>query len=201
LRNQTCDDRKRIEKAYEQAWHARDFEIDNYWKRTLYFWGFQVASFAGYFTLFSKKGEHEPLLFCVSCIGFITALAWVLANKGSKSWQENWEKHIDMLEDYITGPLYKIVSQQSYSVSRVNLGVSWFFTALWFMIALYYIPTHLTLIPAQSNGIAWLEILCGCLTAFTALKLVIFEKGHNKAINKKNFFLRPNVFQKGENEK
>jgi hypothetical protein len=202
LRNQTADDRNRIEKAYEQAWHARDFEIDNYWKRTLYFWGFQVASFAGYFKLVLKNEAHEPLLFCVSCIGFITALAWVLANKGSKAWQENWEKHIDMLEDYITGPLYKIVSNQSYSVSRVNLGVSRFFSVFWFVLAIYYGRIYLKLITTQSDGIAWLEILCGCLTAFTALNLIILGKSHNKTINKKIFFIRPNIFySKGENEK
>ncbi|MGH8568044.1 MAG: hypothetical protein ACREXU_08475, partial [Gammaproteobacteria bacterium] len=30
-------------------------------------------------------------------------------NRGSKFWQENWENHVDLLEDQIMGPLYKTV--------------------------------------------------------------------------------------------
>ncbi|WP_442906362.1 RipA family octameric membrane protein [Halomonas sp. MES3-P3E] len=34
---------------------------------------------------------------------------WFCANRGSKFWQKNWEKHVGQLEDKVTGPLYKII--------------------------------------------------------------------------------------------
>ena len=38
---------------------------------------------------------------------FFFSLAWTLVNKGSKFWQKNWEAHIDMLEENVTGNLYE----------------------------------------------------------------------------------------------
>lgn len=62
------------------------------------------------------------ILLILISLGLIFSVAWTLAISGSKHWQENWEKHIDILEDYITGPLYKTIyySKLFYSVSKVN---------------------------------------------------------------------------------
>ena len=123
------------------AWSAKNFEIDNYWRRATYFWAFQVASFAGYFAVFSSSfyEENTEVLYCVVCIGFVTAFAGALSNNGSKSWQRNWENHVDMLEDKVTGPLYKTVSvQDTYSVSKINEIVSRFITTIWFILAIKY---------------------------------------------------------------
>jgi hypothetical protein len=68
----------------------------------------------------------------VSCIGLILSTSWYLVNRGSKYWQENWERHVDLLEDEFAGPLYKmtIADEQFHwwkllkgfpvSVSKVN---------------------------------------------------------------------------------
>lgn len=43
--------------------------------------------------------------------------------QGSKRWQENWEKHIDYLEDFVSGSIYKTVfydDKQYYSVSKIS---------------------------------------------------------------------------------
>ena len=112
--NFTIDGLTKLEKALERAYDIRKFEIDLYWKRAGYFWGFLVATFAGYFivsdkTRFSNKPEYE---FLVICLGFIFSLSWYLVNRGSKYWQSNWEKIIDTIEEIIEMPLY-----------RINLGV------------------------------------------------------------------------------
>lgn len=73
------------------------------------------------------------------------SLSWILVNKGSKKWQENWEAHIDMLEDKITGPIYKIVldkEKYNYSVSKINLNVSRFVLFIWGVLLLNFLYTY-----------------------------------------------------------
>lgn len=136
-----------IETTYKKAWEAKNFEIEHYWKRANYFWAFQVASFAGYFTFISSKGyENNPqVLYFISCIGFFTCLAWIFINLGSKTWQRHWEIHVDMLENDITGPLYKIVtSPKTYSVSKINEIVSRFIATIWFVLGIKYFQENIT---------------------------------------------------------
>lgn len=137
----------KIKDAYEKAWSSKNFEIENYWKRANYFWAFQVASFAGYFAVFNSNfySKNTEVLYCVVCIGLITAIAWTLINKGSKSWQRNWENHVDMLEDKVTGPLYKIVSvDKTYSVSNINEIVSMFISVIWIILGIKYFTDNIS---------------------------------------------------------
>ena len=137
-----------IKATYTKAWEAKNFEIEHYWKRANYFWAFQVAAFAGYFSVLSSKAysDNSQVLYFLVCIGFLTALAWALINKGSKTWQRHWERHVDMLENEITGPLYKIITQQkTYSVSKINEIVSRFFIVIWAILAIKYFIEHVSL--------------------------------------------------------
>ena len=139
--------KEEIETTYNKAWDAKNFEIEHYWKRANYFWAFQIASFAGYFTVIGSKAylENPQVLYFVVCIGLITGLAWTFTNKGSKTWQRHWEIHVDMLENNITGPLYKIVTApKTYSVSKINEIVSRFIVAIWFILTLKYFDDHVT---------------------------------------------------------
>jgi len=127
-------------KAYEIANDNRKFEIDNYWKRASYYWLFQASVYAGYFysvTAENNKYLHKnpEIIVGVACLGFLTALAWHLSNKGSKQWQENWENHVFILEDGITGPLYKTTSnEKTWSVSKINEFVSLFSVIAWIIL-------------------------------------------------------------------
>jgi hypothetical protein len=40
--------KKRLEKAFNKAWEVRNFEIDKFWQRSAYFWGFIALIFGGY---------------------------------------------------------------------------------------------------------------------------------------------------------
>lgn len=126
------------EKAYEQACDIRKFEIELYWKRTIYFWGFITVIYTAYYKVFSefyyiKNTDIMSLSFhgsipliIISGLGLIFSLSWLLSNYASKHWQENWEHHIELLEPYITGDLYKIYeAQNSFSVTKINLSCSY----------------------------------------------------------------------------
>jgi hypothetical protein len=133
------------EEALKYAHDIRKFEIELYWKRATYFWTFIAAAFAGYFTL-QKEGDLANL-YVVCCLGFTFSLALYLVNRGSGAWQRNWERHVDLLEDGITGPLHKtLINRRTYklhhfaepyafSPSRINNMLSLSITIVWVILA------------------------------------------------------------------
>ncbi|EOC1346511.1 hypothetical protein ACI093_001564 [Cronobacter turicensis] len=149
--------------ALDRAHEIRKFEIELYWKRTAYFWTIIAAIFAGFLLMASKKTETElsgAYLSLIAFTGFVFSYAWFLVNKGSKFWQENWEYHIDCLENQVTGPLYKtvlykkdsidarkmkwknyILSSESISVSKVNQFIALFTMFVWASLFLSTITT------------------------------------------------------------
>ena len=124
-----------------RAYELRTFEIEHYWKRATYFWGFQIAIFAAFGFLLreiSTKGSStgwHPVALALAGLGVLTAWASYLSARGSKFWQENWERHIDMLEDKIEGRLHKTVwldrGKSSFSVSRINQWLSFYVFGFW----------------------------------------------------------------------
>ena len=125
--------KQKAEKALDFAYDIRKFEIELYWKRATYFWTFIGAALAGY-ALVYKAGEPNPnawLALLFSSLGLLFSTAWYLVNRGSKFWQNNWERHVDLLESEVVGPLYKTIAYGSaswnpltapaqYSVSKLN---------------------------------------------------------------------------------
>src|ERR1051326_3059131 len=145
------------EKALDNALDIRKFEIGLYWQRAAYFWALIAAAFAGYFAILSSEHleDKEYLAFVIGCIGLLFTWAWFLVNRGSKYWQENWENHVDMLEDEHTGPLYKTVLHREeqtdliekyilgpapISVSKVNQWVSSFTLCIWAALVWHALP-------------------------------------------------------------
>jgi len=141
--------RAHAETALEKALDIRKFEIDLYWKRATYFWLLNGAAFVGYITAANNKPSHDDLLVMISCIGLVLSFAWYLVNRGSRQWQDNWESHVDMLEDCVTGPLYKTVLRApetagvmkrllsgagQFSVSKINIIVSAFAVVIWLIL-------------------------------------------------------------------
>jgi hypothetical protein len=109
--------------ALARAHELRKFEIENYWKRSSYFWGFQLVAF-GALALSAKDGKFHPqIVLIVAVLGALAAFTAILSAKGSKFWQENWEAHVDFLEVAVEGQLHTtalMAKTLSYSVSRVN---------------------------------------------------------------------------------
>jgi hypothetical protein len=140
--------------ALKQALDIRKFEIELYWKRTAYFWTLIGAAIAGYAALRvgtyrqdGKDANGRVLLFLLSCFGMVLSCGWYMANRASKYWQENWERHVDALEDLQMGPLYRTTIAHSkyrlrnltkgypFSVSRINQQISLFVIGIWFLLA------------------------------------------------------------------
>jgi FtsH-binding integral membrane protein len=173
----------KVRAALDHALDIRKFEIGLYWQRAAYFWALIAVAFAGYFAILGAEHlrNKELLSFFVSCIGLVFTWAWFQVNRGSKYWQENWENHVDMLEDPITGPLYKttmhrpsengllekhVTGPKAISVSKVNQLVSFFTLTLWVGLLVYSViqtyPTRLAV-----GG----ELLFGCITAVFLIAL------------------------------
>jgi len=149
-------------KAYKIANDNRKVEINNYWKRANYFWLFQASVYAGYFYSITVENDkyfckNPEIIVGVTCLGFLTAFAWYLSNKGSKQWLESWENHIYELEEDITGPLYKTTTnEKTWSVSKINELVSLFSVIVWIIL-----------------GVKTVQIFFGYPLAFVAYFLAI----------------------------
>lgn len=146
-------------KALERALDIRKFEIDLYWKRASYFWTFIAATFAGFVAIQASGSASKTDLSVLLCnLGIVFSFGWLCVNRGSKFWQENWENHVDMLEDSIQGPLHKVVVSRAkptklldkvdlaitgpspISVSKINQLISLFITTIWCTLLWHSLP-------------------------------------------------------------
>lgn len=171
--------------ALEHALDIRKFEIDIYWKRATYFWTFIGATFAGFLAIQASSAPNkQDLAVILSCLGVVFSFAWVCVNRGRKFWQENWEKHVDVLEDTVTGPLYKIVMSRnkinkfsdkavhlitgpsSISVSKVNQIISIYVFILWVALFFYSLPKFSSQAPVN-----WFYII---IISLSVLACVLF---------------------------
>jgi len=155
-------ERKR-ESAYRIALDNRRFEIENYWRRTTYFWTITGALFVAFGVAANSKHDRYDLgMFIVASLGLVFSLAWFFTNRGSKFWQENWEAHVDVKEDEFSGAIYKtilfskpvnistgqdnirsqlhnafnskFIDASPYSVSRLNQIISLFCFLVWLLL-------------------------------------------------------------------
>jgi hypothetical protein len=141
-------ERNKQEKALDRAWTTRNFEIDKFWQRSKFFWSFIGLVFGAFGAVKTKTVNMRDFLpyldLYLIFLGGIVSVAWLLVIRGSKCWQENWEKHIECLEDAITGPMYKTVYCKDikfYSVSRINEILAWVVIVIWFLLLINLIVT------------------------------------------------------------
>ncbi|MGH9521832.1 MAG: hypothetical protein ACRD3E_04800, partial [Terriglobales bacterium] len=144
--------------ALDTALDIRKFEIENYWKRASYFWTLIAATFIAFGAAQQLKDPISQCDLSVVCasLGIVFSVAWFCLNRGSKYWQMNWEKHVDMLEECYIGPLYKvnwmagesapletnslkslILEYERYSPTRINQIVSAYVAVVWTALLVY----------------------------------------------------------------
>lgn len=88
--NFIVEDADKLNAAYKKAWDNRDFEINKFWTRAAYFWGFLALIFGAYFSNYKEVEEvNKYIPFYIICVGLIFSFAWTFVIKGSKRWQEN----------------------------------------------------------------------------------------------------------------
>lgn len=126
--------------ALNRSHDIRQFEIELYWKRATYFWVLQAAVFTALGLIWKDEGTTIPQIVPVAlaALGLLTSAAGWLSAQGSKFWQENWERHIDMLEDEFEGKLHKTawVGRMGvrWSVSNINDRLILFFVVFWLLV-------------------------------------------------------------------
>ena len=175
--------------ALERAWKNRDFEIELYWKRATYFWAFTAATFTGYFFVlrFAKDIANPYLELVLAIMGFVFSLSWYRVNIGSKKWQENWEGHIDLLEDEITGPLYKTTKDYkiNFSVSKVNILASAVVIIVWIFLGINYFIDNISFCSTAHNKPAWLVIGSAILVGLFIVAVFIYGRSGTFSNNAK----------------
>jgi hypothetical protein len=146
----TTSDIDKIKNAFEKSHDIRKFEIGLYWQRSAYMWGFisvLTAVCAYCFTKIVEQGgisEFKITIVAVSLIaslmGLVFTQMWRRLSATSKYWQENWEYHINVLEEYISGNLHKIHFHNTnkpfkrYSIHEIfTVIINRVFAFWWFM--------------------------------------------------------------------
>ena len=152
------NERDKLREAYDKAHDIRKFEIEMYWRRSAYLWTLQAAALAG-LALISAEFKFASwncmeagidgcisarirlvLIIAIWCFGLFSAYVWLLLLRGAKFWQNNWERHVDCLEDFFSGALYKtypvITRDPPYSVSKLNELMAGFMLFLWIVVGM-----------------------------------------------------------------
>jgi len=174
-----------IEKKAEilkYAAETRRFEIERFWQRSLFFWGFIGAAFIAYAALAKDKPADPLLPFIVACFGVVSSVAWTLQNRGSKYWQEAWEDKIKAVEFDVLGaevfsniePVRNrhIWGAARYSVSKLAVALSDFTLLVWLVLAWRSYPVS----PAVTC-LSLPILIAGATGLYTVL---LFVLGHSK---------------------
>jgi len=166
-------DKEAIRYAYETAHRIREFEIDLYWRRSAYIWAMQAAligiavisrSFgdttfeldtsAGWgsalVTSRTDPSEHGLIAtILVSMLAFVVASLWLTIITGAKFWQDNWERHVDILGQELGQNLYQVYPMMlspnarlccqipPYSVTKLNKYLVYSFILFWLTYLLW----------------------------------------------------------------
>lgn len=184
-----------LKEAYDKSWENRNYEIDKFWTRAAYFWGFIVLIFGGYITAVTsdniKNITDMHLDLYLLSLGLLFSLAWWLVIKGSKCWQENWENHIDFLENFVSGPIYKTVfyrQRRFYSVSKLNEIMAIAVLFVWIALYVQEIYNHYQLGLSNIDWVASITIIVTIL--FTVVMLLGYCLGDIYHSEKKGFIDR-----------
>jgi hypothetical protein len=159
--NGNVSEETKLREAYDKAHDIRKFEIEMYWRRSAYLWTLQGAALTGLALILSTgtfNGDCLPptakttedchldlvklvVIVAIWSFGTFTAYVWLLLLRGAKFWQNNWERHVDFLEDQISGALYKTYPvtkfEAPYSVSKLNELMAWFTLLMWIFIGIF----------------------------------------------------------------
>lgn len=198
LSNITKQNKKKLKEAYTRAHEIRKFEIELYWKRATYFWAFELVALTGFGALFFKLLEPKNslqitgALSLVSFGGTLITYLWMLVLLGSKSWQKNWEKHLDMLEYYFSGNLYKcmfLCGENPFSSSAASTYIAKTFLAFWIICLTYSLISFLEALNLSYGWIIFCSFIFLLSLYYTCKRLGHKLKGSPHKTTQDNFSL------------
>lgn len=205
------EEKSPTKKAFETANDCRKFETKFFWQRGTYYWAFILASFTAHFACMGNFFDGKPISFCdikdlpdfsllalavTAFFCFFFSYAWVIVNKGSKFWQENWEKHIGNLEEKTVGHLFNVVMNENnteecspnifscksyrYSVARMTQV-----TALVLMVASFLLFCFYVFILCEKFlPLLWIAVV-GIILILIYLSHFLYSKPPRKGRGKK----------------
>ena len=163
-------------RRFETALATRNFEIELFWKRSLFFWGFIASTFVAYVALIDKIAF---LSVAAACFGLVCSIAWSCVNRGSKYWQENWETLVEEAESEVTGELFTLrrerhkdlgwLGARKFSVSRSAIALSDFTCCSWVGLLAFSVTKALNI----KVSLSLKEAIC-LLIVFTVVYLLCF---------------------------
>jgi len=140
-----------MEKRYAACVGAMNFELEQFWKRSLFFLGFIAAAFVA---LAAIEENRHSLQAAIASFGFVAAYIWTLTNRGSRFRYENWKHKLLEVEQQTTGPLYvsagseksvapgagnELGGGKSYVESKLIVAFSDYVVVFWIGIVFYKI--------------------------------------------------------------
>jgi hypothetical protein len=208
------EQQQNIREAYETGHRIREFEIELYWKRTAYIWAMQAALIG--IVMFIRTGGETTVsidflqltsstkptaallaaILLVSTLAFVIACLWYLLIKGAKFWQDNRERHVDLLGEALGQNLYQVYPIQRlgnvspngeivapFSVTKINSYVVCAFIWFW-ILNLVWALWELSTISASLGGIHLGLVFLGWIALFGAIALFFcVQFRHSKAYN------------------
>lgn len=122
------DEKEILKEAYDKAHQIRQYEVGLYWQRNTYYWTMLSVLLVTFGFCFShyideKKNIWLYSSFALSTLGFMLSFLFLALCRTGSFWQKNWENHIEILEPFFSGNLYKTVFTQSgarFSIGLLN---------------------------------------------------------------------------------
>ena len=180
---QLIDDRKflMLMKAYETAVETRKLEIQLFWSRSLFFWGFIASALIAYASL---RRYSSDISVVIAGFGFVCSVAWSLGNRGGKFWQESWEIKVERIEPSITGKMFSLPETgyshknfwligRRFSVSKPAIALSDYSIILWFAIIVWEIIRLFSSRSIVAFAKPWSIIVFISFSSIYALSLLI----------------------------
>lgn len=134
----------KLSERYKVINDTRKFEIELFWKRSLFFWGFIASAFIMLGVFSAPERNNANFKIAIAFFGLAGSIAWALVNRGSKYWQENWEQQLIDIEEHITGRLFTDkkprvkkgmwLSSRRYSPSKLTIALSDYVVVVWILI-------------------------------------------------------------------
>jgi hypothetical protein len=155
---------------------TRKFEIERFWHRSLFFWGFITAAVVAY----GAAAKSPQLQAVAACYGFLCALAWSLQNRGSKYWHESWELKVERVQREVLGtnlfsnkePIKRSgwLEAKRYSSSKLVMVLSDVTCVAW--LGLIYFSLEID----PGAGVDWAKCLTVAVTFGAACALLFGTK-------------------------
>jgi len=114
------------------------------------------------------RGEdHLFLRYLLAILGYSLSTIWFCVNRGSKYWQENWEKQIEYLTQLHQTPIFGLIKVPEHPFYRFNKSYSYSVSRLNQLVSLLIGLAWLVIIMSMMNDVLG-EFSCFCCVIYTS---------------------------------